>query len=93
MPEMILVFGKIEKTLGFRLSENKIVYLVFNIVYVNSAKESCKTKSGTTKRALDAGDSAASQAFSPLSSFFYAQSGFCQRPSASTDYCCCQDLR
>jgi hypothetical protein len=37
-----------------------------------------------TKRALDAGDSAASQAFSPLSSFFYAQSGFCQAPAQVT---------
>jgi len=48
-----------------------------------SKKHLLIAKRSPTKRALDAGDSAASRVESPLSRFFYTQSGLRQSPSAS----------
>jgi len=59
---------------------------------IREEKEVLQKERRLTKRALDAGDSAASQAFSPLLSFFYTQSGFCQCPSATTDDLQCQGM-
>jgi hypothetical protein len=61
------------------------LYLCKNLVNLTVASffsQQVLRSSQPTKRAPDAGDSAASQAFSPLSSFFYTPSGLSQLPSA-----------